>query len=208
MSGSNGHTYTYFQVVNKINISAQILSPSSLLHTCTFCLSALLLSSLLSPLNHMQLAFTVTAIGHCWENSEPRVFHVHCFLTTQLIIIIIIILLLLLLLLLLLTLTLLPPLPPPPPLHPLLLLLLLFFFLFPSSSSSSFLLLLCLTLWRLTTFICRTTQLTSRRCNLNIYSTNTPTEYFKHAAHPPYFSLQDAVYFIMLPFWVPVIFTF
>ena len=35
------------------------------------------------------------------------------------------------------------------------------------------------------------------------------TEYFKHAAHSPFFfSLQDAVYFIMLSFLVPVIFTF
>ena len=30
----------------------------------------------------------------------------------------------------------------------------------------------------------------------------------KHAAHSPYFSLQNAVYFIMLPFLVHVIFTF
>jgi hypothetical protein len=58
-------------------------------------------------------------------------------------------------------------------------------------------------------YICRTAQLTSRRCVLNIYSTNMLTEYFKHAAHSPLFflSLQDAVYFIMLPFLVPVIFT-
>ena len=34
------------------------------------------------------------------------------------------------------------------------------------------------------------------------------TEYFKHAAHSPFFSLQNAVYFIMLPFLVPVLFTF
>ena len=39
------------------------------------------------------------------------------------------------------------------------------------------------------------------------YSTNTRTEYFKHAAHSPFFSLQNAVYFIMLPFFVPVLFT-
>jgi hypothetical protein len=45
--------------------------------------------------------------------------------------------------------------------------------------------------------------------HLNIYSTNILTEYFKHAAHSPvFFSLQYAVYFIMLPFLVPVIFTF
>ena len=57
-------------------------------------------------------------------------------------------------------------------------------------------------------YICPTTQLTSRRCILNIYSTNILTEYFKHAAHSPSFFLQDAVYFIMLSFLVPVIFTF
>ena len=57
-------------------------------------------------------------------------------------------------------------------------------------------------------YICRTAQLTSRRCILNIYSTNILTEYFKSAAHSPFFSLQDAVYFIMLLFLVPVIFTF
>ena len=55
----------------------------------------------------------------------------------------------------------------------------------------------------------RTAQLTFRRCILNIYSTNVLTEYFKHAAHFPFFfSLQDAVYFIMLSSLVPVIFTF
>ena len=57
-------------------------------------------------------------------------------------------------------------------------------------------------------YICRTAQLTSRRCILNIYSTNILTEYFKHAAHSQFFSLQDAVYFIKLSFLVPVIFTF
>ena len=50
-------------------------------------------------------------------------------------------------------------------------------------------------------YICSTAQLTSRRCILNIYSTNILTEYFKHAASSPFFSLQDAVYFIMLPFF-------
>ena len=57
-------------------------------------------------------------------------------------------------------------------------------------------------------YIRPTAQLTSRRCILNIYSTNILTEYFKHAAHSPFFSLQDAVYFIMLSFLVPVIFIF
>ena len=40
------------------------------------------------------------------------------------------------------------------------------------------------------------------------YSTNIRTEYFKHTAHTPFLSLQNAVYFIMLPFLVPVLFTF
>ena len=57
-------------------------------------------------------------------------------------------------------------------------------------------------------YIRRAAQLTSRRCISNICSTNILTEYFKHAAHSPFFSLQDAVYFIMLSFLVPVIFTF
>ena len=51
-------------------------------------------------------------------------------------------------------------------------------------------------------YISPTAQLTSRRCILNIPSTNILTEYFKHAAHSRFFfSLQDAVYFIMLPFF-------
>ena len=41
-----------------------------------------------------------------------------------------------------------------------------------------------------------------------IHSTNICTEYFKHAAHSPLFPLQNAVYFIMLPFLVLVLFTF
>ena len=40
------------------------------------------------------------------------------------------------------------------------------------------------------------------------YSTNIRAEYFKHAAHTPFFSIQNAVYFIMLPLLVPVLFTF
>jgi len=54
----------------------------------------------------------------------------------------------------------------------------------------------------------RTAQLTSRCCILCIYSTNIRTKYFKHAAHSPLFPLQHAVYFIMLPFLVPVLLTF
>ena len=56
--------------------------------------------------------------------------------------------------------------------------------------------------------ICRIAPLNSRCCILYIYSTNINTEYFKHAAHSPFFSLQNAVYYIMLPFMVPVLFTF
>jgi len=33
------------------------------------------------------------------------------------------------------------------------------------------------------------------------FSANLSTEYFKHAAHSPFFSLQNTVYFIMLPFF-------
>jgi hypothetical protein len=38
-------------------------------------------------------------------------------------------------------------------------------------------------------YMCRTAPLTSRRCILYIYSTNARTEYFKHAAHSPFFPL-------------------
>jgi hypothetical protein len=55
---------------------------------------------------------------------------------------------------------------------------------------------------------CRTAPLTSRPYILNIYLTNIRTEYFKHAAKSPFFSLQNAVYFIMLACLVPVLFTF
>jgi len=54
----------------------------------------------------------------------------------------------------------------------------------------------------------RTAQLTSERCILYIYSTNTGTEYFKHGIHGPFFSLQSAACFIILTYLVPVLFTF
>jgi hypothetical protein len=54
----------------------------------------------------------------------------------------------------------------------------------------------------------RTAQLTYRCCIFFIYSTDICTEYFKHTAHSPFFPLQNVVYFIMLPFLVPVLFTF
>ena len=44
----------------------------------------------------------------------------------------------------------------------------------------------------------RTAPLTSKRCILYIYSTNTGTEYFKHGIYSPFFSLQNAICFIIL----------
>jgi len=54
----------------------------------------------------------------------------------------------------------------------------------------------------------RTAPLTSKRCILYIYSTNTGTEYFKHGVYTPFFSLQNTVWFIILTYFVPVLFTF
>ena len=55
----------------------------------------------------------------------------------------------------------------------------------------------------------RTTPLTSKRSILYIYSTNKGTEYFKHALYSQFFfSLQNAVCFIMLTCLVSVLFTF
>jgi len=54
----------------------------------------------------------------------------------------------------------------------------------------------------------RTAPLTSKRCILYIYSTNTGTEYFKHGIYSPFFPLQNAVCFINLTYLVPVLFTF
>ena len=55
----------------------------------------------------------------------------------------------------------------------------------------------------------RTAPLTFKSCILYIYSTNIGTEYFKHALYFPFFfSLQNAVCFIMLTCLVPVLFTF
>ena len=55
----------------------------------------------------------------------------------------------------------------------------------------------------------RTAPLTSKRCILYIYSTNIGTEYFKHALYSPFFfSLQNAVCFIMLTCLIPLLFTF
>ena len=66
-----------------------------------------------------------------------------------------------------------------------------------------------LTLWHLTTHIGGpTAPLISKRCILYICSTNTGTEYFKHGIYSPFFSLQNAVCFIILMYLVPVLFTF
>ena len=54
----------------------------------------------------------------------------------------------------------------------------------------------------------RTAPLTSKCCLLYIYSTNVGTEYFKPALYSPFFSLQNAVCFIMLTSLGPVLFTF
>ena len=51
-------------------------------------------------------------------------------------------------------------------------------------------------------------MLTSKRCSLYIYSTNTGTEYFKYGIYSPFLSLQNAVCFIILTYLVPVLFTF
>ena len=52
----------------------------------------------------------------------------------------------------------------------------------------------------------RTANLQS--CILYIYSTNIGSEYFKHGVYSPFFSLQNAVCFIILTYLVPVLFTF
>ena len=54
----------------------------------------------------------------------------------------------------------------------------------------------------------RTAPLTSKRCILYIYSTNIGTDYFKHGIYSHFFSLQNAVCFIILAYLVPVLFTF
>ena len=53
----------------------------------------------------------------------------------------------------------------------------------------------------------RTAPLTSRCCIFYLFTKYT-YEYFKHAAYSLFFLLQNAVYFIMIRFLVPVLFTF
>jgi len=52
----------------------------------------------------------------------------------------------------------------------------------------------------------RTTNL--KNCILYIYSTNICIEYFKHGIYSSFFSLQNAVCFIILTYFFPVLFTF
>jgi len=52
----------------------------------------------------------------------------------------------------------------------------------------------------------RTANLQS--CILYIYSTNIGTEYFKHAVYCPFFPLQNAICFIIVTYFVPVLFPF
>ena len=55
----------------------------------------------------------------------------------------------------------------------------------------------------------RTAPLTSKRCILYIFKTNIGTEYCKYDLYSPFFfSLQNAVCFIMLTCLVPILFTF
>jgi hypothetical protein len=54
----------------------------------------------------------------------------------------------------------------------------------------------------------RTASLTSRHCILYIYSTNIGTEYFKRGIYSPFFTLQNAVCFIIITYLIPVLFTF
>jgi len=53
----------------------------------------------------------------------------------------------------------------------------------------------------------RTAPLISKCCILYIYSTNIDIEYFKHGIYSLFFSLQNAVCFIILTYLVPVLFT-
>jgi len=53
-----------------------------------------------------------------------------------------------------------------------------------------------------------TAPLTSKRYILYIYSTNIGTKYFKHGIYSPFFSLQNAICFIIRTYLIPVLFTF
>ena len=53
-----------------------------------------------------------------------------------------------------------------------------------------------------------TAPLNSKFCISYTYSTNIGTEYFKHGIYCPFYSIQNAVCFIILTYLVPVLFTF
>jgi hypothetical protein len=52
------------------------------------------------------------------------------------------------------------------------------------------------------------TPFPSKNPILYIFSTNLRTKFFEHAAHSQFFPLENAFYFIMLPFLVPALFAF
>ena len=54
----------------------------------------------------------------------------------------------------------------------------------------------------------RTAPLTSKSCILYIYSTNVSTQYFKNGIHFPFYSLQNAVCFIIQTYLAHALFTF
>ena len=54
----------------------------------------------------------------------------------------------------------------------------------------------------------RTAPLTSKRCILYIYSTNTATEYFKHGIYSPFFSSSKCILFHKSNVFGSVLFTF
>ena len=58
------------------------------------------------------------------------------------------------------------------------------------------------------TYSGRTAPLTSKHFILYIFSTIIGSEYFKYGLYSPFFSLQNAVCFIILTSLVPVLFTF
>jgi len=57
-------------------------------------------------------------------------------------------------------------------------------------------------------FSVHTAPLTYKYFILYNYSSNIGTEYFKHVIHSPFLSLKNAVCFIILTHFVPVLFTF
>jgi predicted membrane protein len=52
------------------------------------------------------------------------------------------------------------------------------------------------------------TPLPSKIPILYIFSSNIRNEFCKHTAHSLFFLIKNAVYFIMLPFLVPVLFAY